>query len=336
MGTPALNAGVRTTASIGAPGDLIVRAMVTTATDPAGRPRLLPLIAIFAGSFCFALTPVFVKSADVGPIATGFWRMVLALPLVWAWCRIEARRRGARPRRRAGDTRWLVASAVAIALDLSLWHSSFIYTSVANAALLGSLHPIVVAIGAWFLFGETVTRTFVVGLVVAVVGAIALARAGAGEFSAVALGDVLAVLSTLGFSAYALTLKRLRQTLPTATIMLWTLTLAPTMLLPIAAAAGETLLPQSPRGWLVVAGFALIGNVAGQSMMTYAFAHLPASFGAVSLLVVPVFAALFAWLLFGETVNAAQAVAGAAVLAGIVLAERGRRRPRDGDRGSRR
>ena len=312
--------------------------MVTTATDPAGRPRLLPLIAIFAGSFCFALTPVFVKSADVGPIAAGFWRMVLALPLIWAWCRIEARRRGRAPEPRPSrsDVRWLAASAVAIAADLSLWHSSFIYTSVANAAVLGSLHPIVVAIGAWFLFREAVTRTFVVGLVVAVAGAIALARAGAGEFSAVALGDVLAVLSTLGFSAYALTLKRLRQTLPTATIMLWTLALAPAMLLPIAAAAGETLLPQSTQGWLVVAGFALIGNIAGQSMMTYAFAHLPASFGAVSLLVVPVFAALFAWLLFGETVSAAQAIAGAAVLAGIVLAERGRRRPRDGPRGSRR
>lgn len=312
--------------------------MVTTATDPAGRPRLLPLIAIFAGSFCFALTPVFVKSADVGPIAAGFWRMVLALPLVWAWWRIEARRRGRGPEPRASrsDVRWLAASAVAIAADLSLWHSSFIYTSVANAAVLGSLHPIVVAIGAWFLFREAVTRTFVVGLVVAVAGAIALARAGAGEFSAVALGDVLAVLSTLGFSAYALTLKRLRQTLPTATIMLWTLALAPAMLLPIAAAAGETLLPQSTQGWLVVAGFALIGNIAGQSMMTYAFAHLPASFGAVSLLVVPVFAALFAWLLFGETVGAAQAIAGAAVLGGIVLAERGRRRPRDGPRGSRR
>lgn len=312
--------------------------MVTTATDPAGRPRLLPLIAIFAGSFCFALTPVFVKSADVGPIAAGFWRMVLALPLIWAWCRIEARRRGRAPEPRPSrsDVRWLAASAVAIAADLSLWHSSFIYTSVANAAVLGSLHPIVVAIGAWFLFREAVTRTFVVGLVVAVAGAIALARAGAGEFSAVALGDVLAVLSTLGFSAYALTLKRLRQTLPTATIMLWTLALAPAMLLPIAAAAGETLLPQSTQGWLVVAGFALIGNIAGQSMMTYAFAHLPASFGAVTLLVVPVFAALFAWLLFGETVSAAQAIAGAAVLAGIVLAERGRSRPRDGPRGSRR
>ena len=269
------------------------------------RARLVPLIAIFAGSACFALTPVFVKFADVGPIAAGFWRMIIALPIVWIWFQFEARRRPSREqhRRTRRNTIWLVASAVAITADLSLWHSSFLYTSVANAALLGSLHPIVVAIGAWILFKETITRVFIIGLVVALAGSIAVARAGATEFSAVALGDILAILSTFGFSAYALTLKRLRQTLSTATIMLWTLTLAPMMLLPIAAIVGEQLVPQSANGWVVVIGFALVGNVAGQSMMTYAFAHLPASFSAVSLLIVPVFAAVLAWVLFQESIS---------------------------------
>lgn len=290
-------------------------------------PRFLPLIAILCGSLCFALTPIFVKFADVGPIATGFWRMILALPIIWIWYRFQARRRTEQPppQRTRRDTYWLIGTAVAITVDLSLWHSSFLYTSVANAALLGSLHPIVIAIGAWFLFKEVITRLFVIGLIVAIAGAIGLARGDATDFSSVALGDVLALLSTFGFSAYALTLKRLRQTQSTATIMLWTLTLAPLMLLPIAAAVGETLVPQTMQGWLVVAAFALVGNIAGQTMMTYAFAHLPASFSAVSLLIVPVFAALLAWLLFEETISNLQAIAGAAVLAGIVLAERGRR-----------
>jgi len=303
--------------------------IVTTAPIIASRAQLLPLVAIFAGSACFALTPVFVKFADVGPIAAGFWRMVIALPIVWTWFQIEKRRRPDRPihARSPRDTIWLVASAVAITVDLSLWHSSFLYTSVANAALLGSLHPIVVAIGAWLLFHEKITGMFMVGLVIAIVGSIVLARAGASEFSSIAYGDILAILSTFGFSAYALTLKRLRQTLSTATIMLWTLTLAPLMLLPIAAIVGETLVPQSLHGWGVVIGFALIGNVAGQSMMTYAFAHLPASFSSVTLLIVPVLAALLAWVLFQEALSMLQAVAGIAVLGGIVVAERGRRGP---------
>ena len=291
------------------------------------RAQLLPLIAIFAGSACFALTPVFVKFADVGPSAAGFWRMVIALPIVWTWFQFEKRRRPDRPVRTRSprDTVWLVATAVAITADLSLWHSSFLYTSVANAALLGSLHPIVIAIGAWLLFREHITGVFMVGMAIAVAGSVALASAGATDFSTVAFGDILAILSTFGFSAYALTLKRLRQTLSTATIMLWTLALAPIMLLPVAAIVGETLVPQSLHGWGVVIAFALIGNVAGQSMMTYAFAHLPASFSSVSLLIVPVLAAVLAWVLFQETISVLQSIAGIAVLGGIVLAERGRR-----------
>jgi drug/metabolite transporter (DMT)-like permease len=43
----------------------------------------------------------------------------------------------------------------------------------------------------------------------------------------------------------------------------------------------------------------------------------------VSLLIQPVMAALFAWVLFGEALGAMQFIGGAVVLAGIWLARRG-------------
>ena len=303
--------------------------------------RLAPA-ALVVGAIGISFSPILVRLSELGPTATAFHRVFLAAPLLWAvllWSDRQApapplRPARVRPRRREA---WLlIAAGVAFAGDLGIWHWSVQLTSVANSTLLANLTPIFVTLAAWLLFGERIRGLFLVGLALALGGTAAMVRASFALDGAQVLGDALGVATALFYTAYLLLLKRLRQTLPTATIMLWTLALAPAMLLPIAAAAGETLLPQSTQGWLVVAGFALIGNIAGQSMMTYAFAHLPASFGAVTLLVVPVFAALFAWLLFGETVSAAQAIAGAAVLAGIVLAERGRRRPRDGRRGSRR
>ena len=59
------------------------------------------------------------------------------------------------------------------------------------------------------------------------------------------------------------------------------------------------------------------------SFIAYAFAHLPASLSSVSLLVQPVMAAIFAWLIFGEAIGFAQYLGGAIVLAGIWLARRG-------------
>jgi len=51
-------------------------------------------------------------------------------------------------------------------------------------------------------------------------------------------------------------------------------------------------------------------------------AHLPASISALSLLVQPVFAAMYAWLILGEGMGAMQMAGGAIVLAGIYLARR--------------
>jgi len=55
----------------------------------------------------------------------------------------------------------------------------------------------------------------------------------------------------------------------------------------------------------------------------YAVAYLPASFSSVGLLLQPVAAASFAWLLFGESLAALQWLGAAAGLAGIWLARGG-------------
>jgi len=91
------------------------------------------------------------------------------------------------------------------------------------------------------------------------------------------------------------------------------------LLFPLALGWGGAVLAQSPRGWLVLLGLAVIPQVMGQSLIAYAMAHLPASLSALSLLVQPVFAAMYALLILGEGMGAMQMAGGAIVLAGIYL-----------------
>jgi drug/metabolite transporter (DMT)-like permease len=70
-------------------------------------------------------------------------------------------------------------------------------------------------------------------------------------------------------------------------------------------------------GWVKLIGLALISQVAGQSLIAHAMAHLPATFSSVGLLFQPVMATLFAWLLLGEAVSALQLAGGFTVLVGI-------------------
>ncbi|HEY8265665.1 MAG TPA: DMT family transporter, partial [Steroidobacteraceae bacterium] len=92
-----------------------------------------------------------------------------------------------------------------------------------------------------------------------------------------------------------------------------------------ALASGETLLPATAFGWWILIGLALVSHAAGQGLIAYALAHLPAAFSSVSLLFQPVMAALFAWVLLSEALVPLQIAGGLVVLAGIYLARRGSR-----------
>ena len=81
-----------------------------------------------------------------------------------------------------------------------------------------------------------------------------------------------------------------------------------------------TFLPMTTAGWLALVALALIAQAAGQSLSAYAMAHLPPRLSSIGLLLQPVMAALFAWMLLGETLGAAQFVGALMVLIGIRVA----------------
>jgi drug/metabolite transporter (DMT)-like permease len=64
-------------------------------------PAGLALVALLAGAAGIAFAPIFVRTSEVGPVATAFWRVLLALPILWAWMEIEGRRSG-KPGRPSG------------------------------------------------------------------------------------------------------------------------------------------------------------------------------------------------------------------------------------------
>ena len=110
--------------------------------------------------------------------------------------------------------------------------------------------------------------------------------------------DGFGVVTALFYAGYLLAVKALRdRARGTLLVMAATSTITTAALLPVALASGERLAPLTARGWLDLLGLALVSHAAGQGLIAYALAHLPAAFSSVSLLLQPVMAALFAWAL---------------------------------------
>lgn len=280
-------------------------------------PPALP--ALFAGATFIALSPIFVRLADVGPTASAFWRVALAAPLLCSLAALGGRAGLSRP-----DWKLLLAAGLAFAGDLAFWHWSIRFTSVANSTLLANLASLFVTLALWLFWRQRPSRAFLLGLAAALAGVVLLVHTSL-QFSPSALfGDALGVVTAGFYAWYILAVKGARDRgAGTLRLMAVTTTLTALILLPVALASGEALWPQSVGGWMTLAGLAWISHCAGQGLIAYSLAHLAAAFSSVSLLFQPVMAALFAWLVLSEPLVPLQMLGAAVVLIGIWLARRG-------------
>ena len=281
----------------------------------------LPALAV--GILVISFSPVLVQVSEVGPSATAVYRMLFALPALTAWMVLE---RGPEHvplcKLKMRDWGLLALAGLLFTGDLVAWHSAIRMSGVANATFLAHLSTPIISLGAWLLFRERLTWGFMVGLVLALAGTALIMGASILEPSGNLLGDGLGLLTAFFYGTYLLVIKQLRDSLPSGLIMAISSAFSLIGLLVAALVMGEGLLPLTLLGWGTLVAIGLLIHSGGQGLITVAFRHLSASFASVALLATPVLAALFGWLLLGETLTLLQSLGCAAVLAGIALSQR--------------
>jgi drug/metabolite transporter (DMT)-like permease len=292
----------------------------------AGQTRLrsTAIIALLIGAVGIAVAPICVRLSEVGPISSAFWRVVLATPILFLLLGVGTRRAGSRTTPGPLPIRTVIALGIAFAADLSLWHWSIGLTTVANSTLLCNLAAVFVTIVAWLSGRERITAGYLVGLMLALIGAATMIGLSVSVSARQVLGDAVALTSALMYAGYLIGAKSLRAAgHPTLRIMAWVTLATAVALLPVALLSGETMLPRTLHGWTVLLMLAVISHTGGQTLIAYALAHLPATFSSAALLLQPVLATLFAWLLFDEALGPVEFAGALTVLAGIAIAGRG-------------
>lgn len=287
------------------------------------RAARLALPVLLLGAVLISFSGIFVRISELGPTATAFHRLFLALPIFWLWMAVEARSDAQILPRRLSDWMLLVLCGLMFAGDLIFWHWSLRMTSIANSTLLGNSAPIFVTLAGWLLLGQRFSLVFLLGLALAIAGAVIVIGISFGSGQRPFFGDLLGLIVGAFYGAYIMLVGRLRGRFSTATVLGIGGVFTCVTLLAVAVASGESLTPHTLHGWLVLFGLAWLMQVAASSAIAWSLAHLPAAFGAVALLVNPVAAALFAWAVLGERVSPLQAAGGALVLLGIALARQG-------------
>ena len=89
----------------------------------------LAIGALVLGAVAMGASVLFVRWADVGPYASAFWRVFLALPFLWGWMRLE---NGSGDIAALFSDRAVLLAGLLFTGDLFFWHLAILNTTVAN------------------------------------------------------------------------------------------------------------------------------------------------------------------------------------------------------------
>lgn len=314
-------------------------------------PNLRAYAALALGVLCIGFSAIFTKwanpegSLQITGAVSAFWRVAIAtlalsIPYGLYLARNRHKARGAardaalaavegEEVEAKGPATWsaglvwgTILAGLFFALDLGVWNTSLLFTSAANATLLGNLSTLWVSLGALLLFHESLKRRFWLGMVIALVGVAIVVGRDFIEHPTLTWGDILAVLSSVFYAAYILATNRVRRGLGTMHFM-WINSAAATVLLfAYVLIAGETLWGFSAEQWWALAALGIVAHAIGWMAINYALGHLPAPLTSVSLLSQPVITAIIAVPLLGEGLAINQIVGGLLVLVGIYIVNR--------------
>ncbi len=280
--------------------------------EPARPAAWLLLLALIGGNVALAIGPWFVRVADTGPVAAGFWRLFLALPFLVLLARVNGQRLTGMP----GATLALVAlGAVTFALDLASWHIGIGMTRLGNATLFGNAGSIVL-----LFWGFLVARTLPgklewLAIVFALTGAAILMGRSLEISDETLIGDLFSVAAGLLYAVYLLTLQGARGQFGSWSLLVWVSLFGAPVLLAIALLLGE---PVWPGTWWPIVGLFIGSQLIGQGLMVFALKYFPPLVVGLALLTQPVVASIYGWLAFGEVLSPLDIVG--MVLVGAALA----------------
>jgi drug/metabolite transporter (DMT)-like permease len=256
---------------------------------------------------------IFRQIEEAGAWAVLFWRSIGMVPvllgfLIW----------------RAGGSPWPAIQKVGLAgvlggLGLIVAFGGAIYaiqaTTIANAVFLFAASPFLTALLGWAVLRERVALRTWGAIAIALVGIFVMVREG---LSGGALaGNLAALVSSLGFALFTVTLRwrRLNDTLPS--VLLGSLFSISAGAL-VASQVGHALLvPVSDAFWSLAMGASTLSG--GMVLYTLGSRVVPAAELAFLSNIEVMLAPLWVWLFLGETASANTFLGGAILLVAVVF-----------------
>ena len=278
------------------------------------------LLALACGAVLLGLSAIFVRYSETSPSLTAFYRAFLAIPFLYVWLRLEKEEFSFEILQDKKLLFLLLIAGAFFAIDMAIWNWSISFTSVAHATLMANTAPIFVAVIGFLFLGHKIKSSFFIVLSLAMFGVFLVVLAGSGSDESRLFGDSLGIAAAVFYAGYILSIKSVTNFLSPAKALFLSTIFTAMFLLPVSILEAEVLTPKSYRGWMILIAYAFVSQTLASGLITYGISKVSAHLSSLILLIQPIAAAIFGWLILSESISLMQGLGGVIVLFAIYLA----------------
>ena len=278
------------------------------------------MLAAMLATTLIGISPCFVKITDIGPNATGFFRMLFSLFFLVL---LTATQKNVRSYETlsGGEPKFLVVlSGLFLSLDLACWHVSLHYTEIVNAALFNNMMPVFMPLLVWIFYSQRPNWRFLIAVTFAMLGAAIVTGESMSMMLSSFTGDMLAMLAAVFYACYIMVVTRLRKFMPVTRVMAWTTFFCGLFMLLYAVLSGEKIMLTTKNDWIGTLSLALLVQTGGQGLLAYAMGYLSETMISIMVLFSTVVSGIAGWIFFGEELGFIQFAGGAIVISSIIYA----------------
>ncbi len=263
---------------------------------------------------------VWVKLADMGASAIGFYRMLIGGLILVSVCLIQSKPLW----RNVGYAKWLLLGALFFAADLWLWHRSIQLVGPGLATVLGNVQVFFMTLFGYLFLSEKISWKFFLGLMLTFMGLFLLVGLQWAELSGnYRLGVFYGLATALAYTGFMLSLRHVQsmpQSLsPMANLGVLSLLCASILAAVVLFEADTFVIADLQSGFSVLA-LGVLCQVVGWVLITKTMPTLPTSIVGLLLLLQPAMSMLWDVLFFNRPTGLMDGAGLAMVLCGIYLA----------------
>lgn len=228
---------------------------------------------------------------------------------------------------RADWPRFLIAGVAGMAGYNWFVNAGFELVPAGIGTLVTMIEPLMIAILAAMLLGEKLTRWVLLGVVVAIAGAVVLFwpnLSSETEAAVSPLGIFYLFLCCIGWAVYTIATKPLLDRHDSFTVTAVTMLIAAPIMIGAASEPLPSLFARLDlRQWAEVAYLVLVTGIGGTMLWNYGTKHLSSTAAGTFLYLIPVVAVAAGALMLGEVVTVHVVAGGLLMLAGVAAAQFG-------------